>query len=188
MEDTAGNYIRSGVIYINNPAECFICKRNGLSTAEKYCPGCGFPQNGEQSEQKAFYLDHFEKSAGFHEAKKRVKSAQTILFVAAGLMVLGGLILGGLTGSTPDLISNLLLAGIFVGLGFWARSSPLTASVTGLVIYVTVVILSIVMWAMGGGNGRPPLGIMTIVIIVTLAKGIGGALKAQKIKKEKGWE
>lgn len=188
MEETAGNYIRSGVIYINNPAECFICKRTGLDAAEKYCPGCGFPQNGDQTEQKAFYLDHFEKSAVFQDAQKQIKGAQNILFVAAGFMVLGALILGALTGSAEDLVANLVLAGIFVGLGFWAKSKPLAASVTGLVIYATVVILTIVVWAMSGGSGRPPIGIMTIVVIITLVKGISGALKAEKIKKEKGWE
>ncbi len=37
-------------------------------------------------------------------------------------------------------------------------------------------------------EGGLPFGIMDILIVAALAKGIRGGLKAEKIKKEKGWD
>lgn len=187
MEQESGNYILSGVIHINNPSECFICKRTDLSTDEKYCPGCGFPQNGSAVEQKTFYLDHFETSASFEEAKRNVKSAQTILFVASGLAVLSGIILSFKLG-VAGFVGGMVMSVIFLGLGFWARHKPLAATVTALVIYLTLLVISVSDTLANGFEDGLPFGIMDIVIVAALAKGIRGGLKAEKIRKEKGWD
>lgn len=186
MEQT-GNYIQSGIIHINNPAECFVCKRNDLSAAEKYCPGCGFPQNGDPQEQKDFYADHFEQAALFEEAQRHVKRAQNILFVASGLAVLSGILLS-LTMGVEGFIGGIVMSVIFLGLGFWARHKPLAATVTALVIYLTLLILSTMDTLQNGLEGGLPFGIMDILIVAALARGIRGGLKAEKIKKEKGWD
>jgi len=191
LQQPSPNYIKAGVIYIVDPTVCFLCKRTDLSLDEKYCPTCGFPQNGEQDEQKTFYRDYLLENAAMSEAKKNVKGAQTILFVASGLSIISGFVLSLTEMEQWGLIAGFAMCVIFLGLGFWAQQKPLAASVTGLVLYGTLVLVSIAMTFKGVSDGDKfdmPFGILDIVIIIFLAKGIVGSLKAEKIRKERGWD
>eukprot|EP01041_Mallomonas_annulata_P034686 gene34686-biopygen26849 len=85
-------------------------------------------------------------------------------------------------------IVGIVMALIFLGLGFWARYKPLAATVTALVIYVTLLVVSVSDTVANGFDDGLPFGIMDIVIVAVLVKGTLGGLKAEKIKKEKGWE
>jgi len=187
--EPTGNYILKGEIYINDPGTCFICKKADLNSENKYCYDCGFPQMGEQEEQKAFYRDHLAKQVEFNEAVKNTKGVQSILFIASGLSVLSALILTALAESDKafTFFGGIAMAGIFCGLGFWAKEKPLAASVTGVSIYLTAILISVIVTISEGGRGIG-VGIMDVIIVVALFKGIFGALKAERFKKEKGWD
>lgn len=189
MDDSTQNYISRGVIYINDPSTCFICKNNMQDITAVYCTDCGFPQNGEQAAQATFYREHLLAQKDFTDAIKNVKSARNTLFVTAGLCVLGGFLLAAID---PDnmginMLTQIILAGIFIALGFWASQNPLAAAICGLVLYCSVLLLSFII-SIEEGHARPPIGIIQVVVIIFLAKGIKGALNAEKWRKEKGWD
>ncbi|MCG9911598.1 MAG: hypothetical protein MH137_09895 [Flavobacteriales bacterium] len=187
MEPRTDNYVKLGNIYINNPSECFICKRNGLTPEEYYCAECGFPQNGTHDEMKAFYIDYVNKNQDFNESVKNLKATSTTLFVIAALTFLGALIQFTMSGPLEGIIVSVL-AVIFVGLGLWAQSKPAPAAISGLVIYVSVVILDLVVGlSEGDASGLKGMAIK-VVIIIFLIRGVMGALKAEKYRKEKGWD
>lgn len=82
-------------------------------------------------------------------------------------------------------------AAIFIGLFFWARKSPLPASITGLVIYATLVAINVVtsVSQLGqqeearrpGGIGGLGIGWLDIVIMIILAQGIQAGLKHKRL-------
>lgn len=187
-QNPSGNYINRGTIYINDPSTCFICKKNDLHIDATYCTACGFPQQGTDAERKSFYVDHIKKKNEFDEALKGVKASKNILFIASGLCLLSGFILSVIDSADAEIniIAGFVMALIFLGLGFWAQKNPLAASVTGLIVYVTALIIGIVVTVSEGG--RRPFGIMDIVIIITLIRGVRGAIKAENLRKEKGWD
>jgi ribosomal protein L37E len=187
--EPAGNYIIKGEIYINDPSTCFICKKTDLNSENKYCHDCGFPQMGEQEEQKAFYRDHLSKQVEFNEAVKNAKGGQNILFIASGLTVLSSIIFGALAETDKELtlFGGIAMAGIFCGLGFWAKQKPLEASITGVIIYLTLILISVIVTITEGGRGIG-VSILDVIIVVALFKGIFGSLKAERFKKEKGWD
>jgi len=188
--EPTGNYIIQGKIYINDPSTCFICKKTDLNNDNKYCYDCGFPQMGEQDEQKAFYSDHLSKQVEFNEAVKNAKGVQKILFIASGLTVLSSIILGALaeTDKGFTFFGGIAMAGIFCGLGFWAKQKPLAASITGVAIYLTLILISVIVTISEGGSSGIGVSIWDVIIVVALFKGIFGALKAEQFKKEKGWD
>ena len=188
--EPTGNYIAKGEIYINDPSICLICKKIDLSSENKYCYACGFPQMGEQDEQKAFYRAHISKQVEFNEAVKNAQGVQNILFIASGLTVFSSIILGALaeTDQGFTFFGGIAMAGIFCGLGFWAKQKPLAASITGVTIYLTLILISVIVTISEGGSNGIGVGIMDVIIVVALFKGIFGALKAERFKKEKGWD
>lgn len=188
MESPTGNYISKGEIHINEPSICFVCQKSDLDAHQKYCSSCGFPQNGESTERMSFYRDHLMKKNEFNDAVQNLKSAQTTLFVSGGLGLLLGLLAGILEpeAAIECFVFGFGLVAIYTGLGFWAKQNPLGATITGLAIFITIWVLLIAVSIYA--NEVPPIGIIPVVIIVLLAKGMFSALKAERLRKEKGWD
>ena len=186
-----GNYISRGVIYINDPTTCFVCKKADLEIDAKYCSSCGFPQNGDQEEQREFYREHILKEREFKEAIKNVKSAQNTLFITAGVCLISGFVMSAIEPEDGQwtLIAGLFLTAAFLGLGFLGKRHPLPATIGGLAIYITMMLLGLILTIYEGEKMRgSPIGLVDILIIVFIGKGISGALKAERLRKEKGWE
>ena len=72
----------------------------------------------------------------------------------------------------------LIIGFLFLGLWFWARSSPFPAALTALIIYVTLNVAGIVMEPESASQGI----IIKIFIILGLAKAVqsGYALRKQQ--------
>jgi hypothetical protein len=130
------------------------------------------------------------------ELRKQVKKAsKTLLAVGILQLVCGMSVLGYLSqarGVPPAMIkvlavAQLVVAGIFIGLYFWARRSPLPATIAGLVVYVTLVALNVfnALTQIGetqrSGIGGIGIGWLDIVIIAFLAQGIQAALKHKRL-------
>jgi hypothetical protein len=129
------------------------------------------------------------------ELTKQTKRAANCLLVVAILMLLFAAIVGAITIAAPRaprivlfiLIIEGILGLVFLGLYFWARTAPLPASIVGLCIYCTLVVVNVVNAMSTVADERQPgmrgLGIscIDIIIIAVLAQGIQAGLKHRRL-------
>ena len=78
------------------------------------------------------------------------------------------------------LITNAVVAIIFLLLGYWSEKKPLAAIISGMTLYILVQILAAI---------DDPLSILKgiifkVIVISYLIKGLLSALEAEKIKKQ----
>jgi hypothetical protein len=123
--------------------------------------------------------------------KKYTKRAMTTLIVLGCLQLVIAAVFYSISTGGP--VANrgamqtaaLVTAGlgvVFLGLGFWARSSPLPATVVGTVLYGSLIMLNVVNWANQPGGARGlPVGLLDIIIVAFLLKGIQAALEYRKL-------
>ncbi len=75
---------------------------------------------------------------------------------------------------------NLVLGVIYLGLGIWARHSPLPAALVGLVLFLSVMILEAAVNPASLVQGV----IVKIIVIVILIKAIQAGLKNKRLKEQ----
>ena len=127
---------RRSQIVIADKSVCHHCKKTGLIELEKFCPNCGFPQGGTEKEQWKFIITYRKKKSAIRESLKSVDRGRNFLFIVAALNIITYV-----GAETAVLIIGLIISGIYVGLGFWAKKRPYPALITGLIFYVTLYIL-----------------------------------------------
>jgi hypothetical protein len=81
------------------------------------------------------------------------------------------------------------VAAVFVGLFFWARFQPFPATVTGLCLYLAMLLFNIVT-AVGEGvaNGQSRgvgVGCLDIVVLAVLVKGITAANQQRRLRQQR---
>ena len=104
-----------------------------------------------------------------------IKNARTALFVTAALLFAGELISAAISEIPFTFlfwIIILIQSGVFVALGFWTKTKPYAAIITGLVFFILIWGLAI---ALSGFKGALGGVIVKVIIIVYLAKAIGPA-------------
>ena len=168
---------------ILNPSTCRACG-NTVNEQDQFCIGCGFPLKGTEQEQNLFISTrHFKKNQVF-ALRKKIKNAQTTLFVLAGIFLVVGVIYYFVVGQNDlgfaVLIQQLILAAVFLALGGWAKNKPVVALISGLVLFILVQLIAIVEDPTNIFKGI----ILKIVVIIYLVKGLQSAIEAEKIKKE----
>jgi len=112
-----------------------------------------------------------------------IKKARTALFVTAALVFIGEMIAASASGIgfTPLLIGIVVIeTGIFVALGFWTKTKPFAAIITGLILFILMWVAAI---AINGGEAAYKGVIIKIVIIVYLAKALKDAKAWEEAKK-----
>lgn len=168
---------------ILNPPKCRACGIN-INEQDQFCTSCGFPLKGSEVEQELFLGNRRYKQHQMHDLRRKIKNAQTTLFVLAGLFFILGILFYFISGqndlSFAALIQNLILAGIFLSLGGWAKSKPVVALISGLVLFILVQLIAIVEDPANIVKGI----IIKILVIVYLVRGLQSAIEAEKIKKE----
>lgn len=112
-----------------------------------------------------------------------IKNARMALFVTGALLFAGELISAAISEAPFTFlfwIIILIQSGVFVALGFWTKTRPYAAIVTGLIFFILIWIL-----AMAFSGFRGALGgiIVKIIIIVYLAKAIGPAKAWEEAKR-----
>ena len=121
------------------------------------------------------------------QLRKQAGAAATALFAVAILQALGGILFYYLLKENPQvspealqslLIGNLVLAGIFAALGFWARVSPLPAAIVGLVLFVSVHLVSAIMDPATIVQGI----LVKVIVIVALIKAIQAGGKYRQLQ------
>ena len=112
-----------------------------------------------------------------------IKKARTALFLTAALVLIGELITIGQSGAgfSPLVIAIVVLeVGVFVGLGFWTRTKPFSAIITGLILFILMWIAVI---AMNGGRAIYSGIIVKVIIIAMLVNAIKDARAWEQMKK-----
>lgn len=167
----------------NEHTLCDACHAN-ITTEDTFCNNCGYPLKGTEQEQKDFITQLTVNEIDLADYKEQIKKGGNSLYYVAGAVALGTIVAAATETDqeaiVPTAIIMLIVCGIFVFLGSWARKKPFAALVTGSVLYALIVI--------GDAVVDPTTIIKGIVfkifIVVYLYKGLTAALAAEKIKKE----
>lgn len=168
---------------LSKPGSCRSCE-NYIDGDESYCVHCGFPLKGSEEEQTQFMHNKTYMEMDLQTMYRKIKSAATTLYVLAVLSAIAGAVLYG-TQSEEDnpaaiLVVYIILSAIYAALAVWTKQQPLTAIISGLVLFVIVQLLSMV-----EEPGSIVKGIIFKIIIVGyLVKGIRSATEANRIKKQ----
>ena len=163
---------------------CKNCQKQ-VHPTERYCTDCGFPMNASEEEENQFYYKLGAKKLQLQELDRKIKNAKTTLWVIAGLTFLGGLLMYFMLQDSHEnalviLITNTIVALLFLGLAELAKQKPFIALLSALILYVTLFLYGVVVEEMSPMSGI----IIRIIIVVYLIKGINSASEAEKIKKE----
>jgi hypothetical protein len=130
-------------IVITNPSVCYYCKSTNLAESDKFCPNCGFPQRGGQTAMKKFIWNINNKHKLLDDQKKAINKARNILFGLALLFTVFSILFGVvLEFNLVALLSSLVVAGIYLGLGLWSRKNPFPAILTGFFLYMTLIVVN----------------------------------------------
>lgn len=156
---------------------------------QAFCENCGAPLKGGVVRKRAprKRVSHAER-----EYARHIKHAQITIFVVAALSFLAALMIfllmqSRFSGSWPTdvlvmFIGQLVVGIIYIGLGFWSASNPFAASLTTLILFITLILIGAVInpasILMGGMVG---IGIK-IVIILCLLSGIKSSLGYRRLK------
>ena len=168
---------------VPNLPKCRACG-NAVNEYDQFCTSCGFPLRGTDEEQNVFIsARHFKKSQ-VQTLQRKIKNAQTTLFVLAGLFSVVGVAYYFISGQNDlgfaVMITNLILAAVFLALGGWAKNKPVVALISGLVLFILVQLISIIEDPTNIVRGI----IIKVLVIIYLVKGLQSAIEAEKIKKE----
>ena len=189
---------------VANTIPCPHCGAANVTTAA-FCEACGKAlPSMTQAGPRVVSAEALPQSAlgqrlvGDELVKQQKKATTALLAVAIIQTVVGPIILTILSQSQrqPTTIPPIIwvvqfgVAAIFWVLWFWSRKSPLPATIVGLILYVTLVVLNVIA-AVGDlaadpeaprrGLGGVGIGILDIIIIVILAQAIGAGVKHKRL-------
>lgn len=152
-----------------------ICKlTNDVATFQGNCPDY-------IADEKEIEVEEKRKIRVAEEGKTEVTKARNALFIIGGFYVLMGFAEAFLLDGHELLfgIIDWIIAGVFIGLGFWTNSKPFVSLLIGLIFYVCLVLLFFAVEPETILRGI----IWKVVIIVVLVKGIMNAMEEEKNKK-----
>jgi len=177
MEDTASPTQ-------NAAAKCPVC-RTEVDAANVFCNNCGYPRKGTEHEQRMFLLNRNTKKNKLERANKKLWQATNTLFIIGaliGIIALGNCFLSftSLHGDYGQMISQLPVSFIFVGLGFWCKKHPWPAILCGFSFYILLEILYVALSPHAIFNGI----VIKLFVIGFLINGLVAALETEKLKKE----
>lgn len=164
----------------NEEYTCRCCK-NKISVNDEFCPNCGFPLKGTETEQGKFIgqyiLNNGSQRGNVIETTQNLDTARNILFVVAAFTLLAGVVLAAISDFNDEgvflLITNLILAALYLALGLWSKKNAFGALLTGFIIYISIIILNAVLDPATIFKGI----IFKVLIISYLLKGVISASK-----------
>lgn len=179
-------------------ANCPQCAAE-ISDLDAFCQKCGHQlQAGAQRKEAPQKLSRLGSLAQ-EQHKKHIKSARTAILVVAILTFLGAILLYFIVQSeiakvksTPGMVvdetavgrANMIVAAvsfmgcIFLGLWVWAKSNPFSATVTALVLYLSLQLLNAAMDPTTIVQGI----IIKIIIVLVLINGVKSGLAFKKLQ------
>lgn len=167
-----------------NPDECRFCEACGLAlpSRERLRP--------RVIERKGFAGSGIGRDLQLEQLDKQARSARNVMLAIGILQVLLAGILAavaaGGAGNTPAeqqtfvimAISVGVVGVIFIGLGLWARRSPLAASVVGLVLYLSIIAADAVANPATLASGI----VIKVIFILALAKAVSAGVKHRSLR------
>ena len=158
---------------------CSFCEKE-ITGDEKFCTHCGFPLLGTEEEQNKFKVADELKKIKLRDSQKRIKSAANTLYIIAALFFVAALIKDGNDDNKTLMLINMVVALVYVALGFWSKQKPFVALLAGLIFYVSLNVLNAFADPLSLAKGV----VLKFVIIAFMVKGVIGAYEAQQMKKE----
>jgi hypothetical protein len=163
--------------------QCGACRAKILND-DIYCANCGYPIRGSVQEQQDFVLKRDMAEIDMAGFNKRLKKAGNTLYYLAFFFVFSGVVTFFVRKNDPEVlgvvIPLLILATVFLALGWYSRKRPLASIVSGLCLYVIALLLMFINNPASIAYGL----LFKIIIIGYLIKGIKSAIEIEKIKKE----
>ncbi|HTD98206.1 MAG TPA: hypothetical protein VK668_02935 [Mucilaginibacter sp.] len=165
----------------NNLILCDACCAH-VGIDDQFCTNCGYPLKGTEAEQRAFIAKQATAEIDLRDYHKKLKNATNTLYYLAGIFVLSALIIYFVKSDDPNIlavvITNLILAMLFLALGGYSQKKPLACLISGFCLYILVQVLIFVNDPAAIFSGI----IVKIFIIGFLVKGIRSAFQVDKIK------
>lgn len=169
-----------------NPQQIIYCPScwTPITPNDAFCHRCGCSINASEKEQKRHTLSRAYKEIDLVKARKKIRHAGDALFWIAGLTFLSSLWVYNQSEDYDyklvQLIINLIFSAINAGLGIWAQKQPLPAILSGLSLFVLLLIANAF---------ADPADIMNnilykAIVIVLFINGIRSVINAEKLKKE----
>ncbi|CAM1362024.1 conserved membrane hypothetical protein [Tenacibaculum sediminilitoris] len=156
---------------------CSFCKEQ-IEKDVVFCSNCGHPENGTDKERAQFFAKRAMEKSKNIGAGEKIKSARNTLFVLCGIMIVYGFIYYFSTKSILDLGVNFFVALIYLALAFWSEKKPFIALLSGLLLYLTLIIISAIIDPTSIVKGI----LWKFLIISYIGKGLYSAFDLQKVK------
>jgi hypothetical protein len=153
----------------------------GLNFTNKFCPNCGYPVNESPAEQKKFVGRLKVMRLEFEEELKKINRVRIFLFVIAGILVVSGLISTiDMSGTVKGIVMVVfvMIAAIFVLLGFLVKKYPMPVCIIGLSLYGSIILLD----AFASDNFVLSMIKGILLKIFIISSFIYGILAARKVK------
>jgi hypothetical protein len=168
----------------NVAAKCPVC-RTIVVDEDVFCNNCGYPRKGTEDDQRVFLRKRNTQKNNLARANKKIWQATNTLFIIGALIsivALGNCFLSftAFRGNYGQMISQLTVGLIFVGLAFWCKKRPLPAIFSGFSLYLSMQILYVFISPHTIINGI----VLKLFVIGFLINGIRSVLEAEKLKKE----
>lgn len=132
---------------------------------------------GTDEEKYNFQLRLSSRKRLLKDAEDRTKSARTMIYVAAALFFVSGLITFSAADDYATLLVSLVICVVYLILAVWSSRNSFAAILTALVIYLTIILINAIAEPESLFSGI----ILKVIIIVAFAKGIKAALEAKKV-------
>ncbi|HSC39810.1 MAG TPA: hypothetical protein VLD19_18130 [Chitinophagaceae bacterium] len=114
----------------------------------------------------------------------KTENAAITFYIIAGLSLLAGLMEFFKHADSDDSTLVLAIYGaftvIYIVLGSWSMKKPVAAIITGLALYIMVLVLA----ALGNVETLYKAALFKVVVLGVLIRALINALNAEKIKKE----
>ena len=162
------------------PGFCYYCEKD-LLPEDIFCMDCGFPQKKSETEQRVFIGNKRKQVKELEELYKHQKGArQTLLILFVINLLLFLFYLFSEDASLADAISQGVLAALYAGLWIWSKTQLRQATFTGIIIYLTFLVLYAIFDPISIISGL----MFKAIIIFALVSGYVSVKKADAFKKE----
>jgi len=162
------------VIY-EAPKACSFCSEV-VPITNTFCANCGYPEYGTKTDISYFYSKRARQEKANTKALTKIKSAQIALFILAGIIYFSGMLSYNLLEDKLLLLTNSVLALLYVALAFWSGKNPIMGLLLGLLLYFTLLILSAVLDPASVYKGL----ILKTIVVVYLGKGLHSATRIKQ--------
>lgn len=163
-------------------SDCPHC-HNQVPEADTFCQQCGYPVRGTEEQINEFNYQIGYKQMQLDDSHTGVRKGRNSLYVVAGIFALYGLIYYAMNDQAQDaialLVTNIVLAVVFLMLGYWSMKKPIAALISGLSLFVAIHLLNAIVDPMTLVQGI----LIKVLVIVYLVRALQSAFEAQKISK-----